>query len=209
MTTTTRPQHLLRFDRTDLSASYVLIGLIALGTTLATVVWPLVDWLRGTPLSWLVSTTADVDAGPGLGVTVGTAARWSGDVVVTLADASATARVVTLVPGLILCLAVVLVAVQLVPLLRSIESGEPFVAASVRRLRVIALIVMITPALLLVAHALAGVVVSTEALTGAPFALDLTFSGVFVGLAAGLMIAAIAQAFTRGAQLRADTDGLV
>lgn len=206
MSSTTRKRSLLTFDRADFSATYALLGLIAIGTALVAVVWPLIDWWRGVPLSWLVAT---VDAGPAVAANPGAVAHWNDGVQVTLDHASATARITAVLPGLLTTAAVLLVALQLLPLLRAIQTGEPFVAASVRRLRVIALVLAIAPVLTLVATAMAGAVIRAEAIPSASFALEFSPSGIIVPLATGLMVAALAEAFSRGAQLRADTDGLV
>lgn len=209
MTTQTRIRGLLTFDRHDFAATRTLLLVIAIGTPAITALWPVVDWLRGLPLAWQVSTETRADAASTFTTTAGTTAQWNGEVLVTLAHASTAARLATLLPGLVVSTAVVVIALRLLSLLRAIQAGEPFATTSVRSLRVIALVLFITPLLAITAEAVAGGVVSNEAFADAPFAFAFSLGGVLVAFGAGLLVAALAEAFAHGAQLRADVDGLV
>lgn len=61
----------------------------------------------------------------------------------------------------------------------------------------------------LTANALAGAAVRSATFANAPFAFTFTTNGILVAAGAGLMVAALAEALARGAELRADVDGLV
>ena len=200
---------ILTFDRSDFIATKVLIIAITLGSLAITVLWPVMSWLRGEPLRWVVAVDASAGMPAEVTTTSNTVAQWNGDVLVTLSQAPAITRLATLLPGLIATAAIAVTAVQLLGLLRDIQAREPFAAASIRRLRIITLVLMIAPMLALVAHALAEAAVRGAAFADAPFALFFSANGILVAAGAGLMVAAIAEAFARGAELRADVDGLV
>lgn len=200
---------ILTFDRWDFVATRVLIMAITLGSLAITVIWPAILWLRGEPLQWVVAVDIATDLPDEASLATGASAQWNGEALVTLTQASASAWLATLLPGLITTAAIALVARQLLGLLRDIQSREPFAAASVRRLRVIALILLIAPMVTVTADALAGAAVRSAAFVDAPFAFFISANGILVAIGAGLMVAAVAEAFARGAELRADVDGLV
>ena len=204
-----QPGRVLTFDRWDFVVTRVLIVAITLGSLAITVVWPVILWLRGEPLQWVVAVDATAGLPDELTTSPDAAAQWNGEALVTLTQASASTWLATLLPGLITTAAIALVAGQLLGLLRDIQSREPFAAASVRRLRIIALILLIAPMVALAADAVAGAAVRSAAFVDAPFAFLFTANGILIAAGAGLMVAAIAEAFARGAELRADVDGLV
>jgi len=204
-----QPGRILTFDRWDFIATRVLIAAITLGSLAITVIWPMTSWLRGEPLRWVVAVDAAVSLPAELTTNPDAAAQWNGEALVTLTEAPASTWLATLLPGVITTIAVALVAVQLLGLLRDIQSREPFAAASVRRLRVIALILLIAPMVTVTADALAGAAVRSAAFVDAPFAFFISANGILVAIGAGLMVAAVAEAFARGAELRTDVDGLV
>lgn len=200
---------ILTFDRADFIATKVLIIAIALGSFAITLVWPVISWLRGEPLRWMVAVDVAAGMPDELTTTSNTAAQWNGEVLVALSQASTATWLATLLPGLILTTSATLAAVQLLGLLRDIQAREPFAVASVRRLRILALILIVAPMLTLAADAFSSAVVRSAAFVDAPFAFIFTANGILVAIGAGLMVAALAEAFARGAELRADVDGLV
>lgn len=200
---------ILTFDRGDFIATKLLIIAITLGSLAITVIWPVISWLRGEPLRWVVGVDVAAGMPEELATTTNTAAQWNGEALVTLHQASATTWLATLLPGLIVTAAVALAAIQLLGLLRDIQAREPFAATSVRRLRIIALILIIAPMMVLTAGAIADATVRGAAFVDAPFALFFSANGILVAVGAGFMVAALAEAFARGAELRADVDGLV
>lgn len=204
-----QPGRIFTFDRWDFVATRVLIAVITLGSLAITVVWPVILWLRGQPLQWVVAVDTTAGLPNEVSLAAGASAQWNGEALVTLAQASASTWLATLLPGLITTAAIALVAGQLLGLLRDIQSREPFVAASVRRLRIIALILLVAPMVALTADAVAGAAVRSAAFVDAPFAFLFTANGILIGAGTGLMVAALAEAFARGAELRADVDGLV
>lgn len=204
-----QPGRILTFDRWDFVVTRVLIVMITLGSLAITVIWPVIMWLRDEPLRWVVAVDATVGLPDELTTNPAATAQWNGDALVTLTQASPGTWLATLLPGLITTAAIALVARQLLWLLRDIQSREPFAAASVRRLRIIALILLIAPMVILTANATAGAAVRSAAFTDAPFAFTFSTTGILVAAGTGLMVAALAEAFARGAELRADVDGLV
>ena len=204
-----KPGRIPTFDRWDFVATKVLITAITLGTLATAVMWPAISWLRNEPLRWVVAVDAAAGLPHDLSLAPAASAQRNGEALVTLTEASTATWLAALLPGVITTAAVALVASQLLGLLRGIQSREPFATASVRRLRIIALILLIAPMLTLSANALAGAVVRSAAFVDAPFAFLFTANGILIAAGAGLMVAALAEAFARGVELRADVEGLV
>lgn len=204
-----KQSRILTFDRWDFIATKVLIVAITLGNLVITVIWPATSWLRSEPLRWVVTVDTAIGLRDGLSTAPEAAAQWNGEALVTLTEASTSTWLATLLPGGIVTGAVAVVAIQLLRLLNDIQAREPFAAASVRRLRTIALVLIIAPMLDLAANAVADAAVRSAAFTDTPFTLLLSANGVLATIGAGLMVAALAEAFACGAELRANVDGLV
>ena len=109
-----------------------------------------------------------------------------------------------MVPVLLGLAATVWGAVLLQRLLKDLGRGEPFSRANVSRLRIVALLLMVVPLFADMAYAMArSTLMSAQGVDGFVF----SFSPGW--LLAGILVAAVAQAFASGTTLRADVDGLV
>ena len=116
-----------------------------------------------------------------------------------------------MVPGVLLAIATVIVAVALLRLLASIEAQRPFAPAAVRSLRITGATLLAGSILVTLAGSLANVAVLSAAvdLQGDPTTFTLEFGPSLVIAAAGLVCAALAEAFAHGIKLADDVEGLV
>ena len=203
---------MLAFSRFDFVVTRGILGLVALATPVLTLAVPVWSWVGGRPLTW----TADVDPSnaqlSGFGSTAtGTEVDWNGTALISLAHASTSVRIYTLAPAVLLCLAVVAVALLLIRLTGRVQRSEAFVTDSVRSLRLIAWTIIMG----WLATSLAGNVASAAVLDAAfpdqPPTLTLTpFSGAgLLMLLTGMLVGVIAEAFAQGTRLANDVDGLV
>ena len=193
----------LAFDRFDRWGLVFLLGAVALAALLAGVVEPLADWVTGGPLSPRVESAVTVPPLDAAGVGYGSASYT-----VDAVDPGAGARLLALLPGLLLSVLVVLSCWCIVLLLRTVASGDPFDPVNVTRLRVIAgALVVGAPVAHLLQLVSDAVVLGGLDLGG----LDLTFTLdiPWLPMVAGLVVAMLAEAFKAGSRLRADVDGLV
>lgn len=202
----------LAFDRQDFLGTRAVLGLIALAVTGFGVIAPVIQWLRGEPLTWQVQTgktdevvTDQLAARPGVELT------WPGTADVTIHDAGAGTWLASIVPGALVAIATVIVVLALLRLLASIEAQQPFVEAAVRSLRVTGATLLGAAVLVTVAGSLADLAVLRAAadLQGDPTAFTLELGPAMVISAAGLVCAALAQAFAHGMALADDLEGLV
>lgn len=101
----------------------------------------------------------------------------------------------------------VLILVLLFRMARTLREGDVFLPVNARRLNVIALTVLAMGVL----SPLVEVVTTSRLVTGTRVgdAVVLSYSLEFKVILLGLLVAALAEAFRRGARLRADTEGLV
>jgi uncharacterized protein (UPF0261 family) len=200
----------LTFDRWDFLATKVVLVVVAIATPIATLVVPLSDWARGKPLVWTVDTGV-VDAVPSgrIAWREGATARGTGDAVVTIHGAGGGTWLASMLPGLVLCVATVIVAFLCFQLLRRIQAGEPFGAGSVTILRLTAVIVISGTFLVSVAGSFADVLIMNRAVENSS-AIAFSVTGEQIVLVAvGLLVAAMAEAFAQGERIRRDVEGLV
>ncbi|WP_069812279.1 DUF2975 domain-containing protein [Streptomyces sp. TP-A0874] len=125
----------------------------------------------------------------------------------TFADPDFQQRLLLALPGIVGGLLLVLVLEQLMRMARSLRNGDVFARRNVTRLHVIAVGVLLIGLLEPLAEA-----ISTELLVhGTPLEDEVAFSFSFSGgyLLLALLVAALGEAFRRGAKLRDDTEGLV
>ena len=200
------------FDRWDFLGTRVVLGVIALAVTGFAVVVPAVQWLRGEPLTWQLQTggtddvvTDQLMARPGVEL------AWPGTADVTIHDAGAGTWLASIVPGALLAIATVIVVIALLRLLASIEAQQPFAPAAVLSLRVIGATLLGGAVVVTVAGSFADAAVLAAAvdLPGDPTTFSLDLGPSVVVAAAGLVCAALAEAFARGISLAHDVEGLV
>ena len=104
-----------------------------------------------------------------------------------------------------------IVVVALLRLLSSIEAQRPFAYAAVRSLRVIGATLLGGAALVTLAGSFANVAVLDAAvdLQGDTQTFSFDFGNALLVAAAGLVCAAVAEAFAHGIKLADDVEGLV
>lgn len=202
----------LTFDRWDFLGTRLVLGLIALGSTTMGVVVPLVRWLTGRPLTWQLQTgkTDDVVTDQ-LVARSGVELAWPGTADVTIDDAGTGTWLASLVPGALLATATVIVVVALLRLLSHIEAQRPFAYAAVRSLRIIGATLLGGAVLVTLAGSFANAAVLDAAvdLQGGATTFGFDFGTGLLVAAAGLVCAALAEAFAHGIKLADDVEGLV
>ncbi|QCW51299.2 DUF2975 domain-containing protein [Nocardioides dongxiaopingii] len=197
------------FDRWDFLATQVVVLGVAALTALVTVVRPLVAWIGGGALEWDL-TTDDVGRAPeGLLARDGSTVRGVEGIHVEVSDASAATWAASLLPGVVVSVAALVVALLAVRVLRGIQSGHPFTQANVDALRAISMATALGVVLHVLTTSLADHRVRAAAL------VDRDEVTLFWGevpltlLGALLVVGALAHAFDRGRRLEQDVEGLV
>lgn len=202
---------LFTFDRWDFLGTRIVLVVIALGSVAVGVVVPLVRMVQGEPLIRQLETgRTDALVTDQLTANGGAALTWPGTVDARIEDAEVGTWLTSILPGAVLAIGTVIVVLALFRLLSSIEAGAPFAPAAVRSLRIVGATLLAGSVLVTVADSFANRAVLEVAviLRGeTTFMLDLGAVVVFAG--AGLMCAAIAEAFARGVELASDVEGLV
>lgn len=200
------------FDRWDFLGTRVVLGVVALGSVAVGVVVPLVRMLQGESLTWQLETgktdalvTDELTAKPGATLT------WPGSADVRIEDAGTGTWLASIAPGAVLAVGTVIVVLALLRLLSSIQARAPFAPAAVRSLRVVGATLLAGSVLVTVADSLANRVVLRAAadVRGEPASFTLDLGAVVVFAGAGLVCAALAEAFAHGITLADDVEGLI
>lgn len=128
-------------------------------------------------------------------------------------DPSTLQRLMLVLSTLLTQAAALTILYLILRVLRSLDQGDPFVPANVRRIYTIALTMILAAILVPTADGFAGLflqhgVVPEDGMVLVSFTLSLE-SGPLVALLAGLLLAALAEVFRRGARMRDDVEGLV
>lgn len=203
---------LFTFDRWDYLATRIVLGVVAVVVVGASVIAPLLQMWKGQPLAWQLETgVTDALVTDKLDARAGAELTWPGIVDVRIDDAGTGTWLATIAPGAVLALGTIVVVAALLRLLSSIESPSPFAPAAVRSLRVVGATLLIGSLLLTVASSFADQAVMDAAidLTGDQVSFTLDLGMVVVFGAAGLLCAALAEAFNHGIGLADDVEGLV
>ena len=130
------------------------------------------------------------------------------NITLSIWDSTILEQVLARLNHLIAGLAVLAAAVLINKIMRSVAAGDPFAPGNAGRFRLLAIIVGAYAIL----HSIPGAVASSLALARAGLTADLAPSlnldpfGIIV-IPFGLLV--LAEAFRRGGQLRADTEGLI
>ncbi|WP_299521164.1 DUF2975 domain-containing protein [uncultured Serinicoccus sp.] len=199
MTTTRTNRDRLRFDRLDRLATVALLWLVV-GVTAAYPLFITLDWALRRQVT-LTGVPVEVDKGAaGAGEVVGGMTEAH----VLVGEVSAGHLALLLVGPVLVVAAAVWGAVLVGRFLRDLAAGTPFDVANVTRLRVVALLLMLVP----VGAGLVYSIARAEIMDAAgAFGFIVSFTPTW--LVAGLLVAAVAQAFAAGSRLQHDVDGLV
>ena len=129
------------------------------------------------------------------------------DVELTISDPSIGERLLAAAPIVLASLTIGAVATLLLEVVRSIREGDPFHRANARLLTAAALVALVGGT---IASAV-GWIVSATLTSSAPesFGLDTSAELSFLPLAVGIVLAAVADVFRRGTDLRDEVEGLV
>lgn len=195
------------FDRVDFLFTKALLILVAVAVPVFALGVPLGRWLSGRSLTWELegvgATTVPDRLVPGAGVSL----TGSETVAVRIEEAGAGPWLVSLVPGLLISLAVVLGVWLTLRLVRSIEQRRPFVQASAHALRWVGALLLLAPVLVGLGTGIADAVIAERALQDDVFSLTLSIA--FLPVLAGLLVLAVGEAFAQGVRLQEDVEGLV
>ncbi len=142
----------------------------------------------------------------------GTSLAVEGHVKYVVDQAPAWLWTVSLLPGLLLALAISTVALLLLRMLSETYAGRPFSESGARRLRRVAAVVAGAAFLVPMLQAVSAHAITTQVLPAeAPWLLERweVLSGTLPWLVVALLVLAVAEAFGIGAHLADDVDGLV
>lgn len=193
----------LAFDRSDRIGLTILLWLVGALTLVASVGLPILRWIQGEPISLPLSSAVTVPELDRTGVLYSPA-----DYAVDYSNPGAGARILDLLPGVLLTAVVLACIAIFLRIMRSISSGQPFAAGQVGRWRAIAFLLMIGPAVAFFARmAVDGALASNLDLGGLDPMERMTLP--WLPMTIGLVASLIAEAFKVGAKLSDDVDGLI
>jgi len=196
-----------RFDRIDFLLAKALIVLLTVATTALTLGVPLTRWLSGRRLTWELAGP-DVTTVPATTTaTSGTMLRGTDTLAVSIDHPGSGAWAISLLPAVVLSVAAIVIAWQLLRLLRRIEEHRAFATASAAALRVIGLTLVAASLLTSLLTGRADAVVARRASSGESDALGLELP--IGALLTALLVLALAEAFAQGTRLQRDVEGLV
>jgi hypothetical protein len=194
------------FDRRDFAMTRVALVAVAALYPLLSLTPPLIGWVRGEPLALIGHTTTPgppVDEAP----TPGVEARYTDEVLWTIADPTVGQRLAALLPALLVTVLLGAGCLVLWRLVTVTQRGEPFDATAVRQLRALGLLVMAYGVLHpFLPSAVTLVVFWSERTPSVAATLELFSLFPFV---VGTLILVVAEVFRIGLGLREDVEGLV
>lgn len=197
----------LRFTRADYIVTRALLVLAALlypATTLAPKVW---DAITGRPLRWHnlagePGPAAEVGVSDGVTVHYAAALDWA------IANPTPGQMLGALLSPLIVTGLTVTGVVIVWRLLGVVQAGEPFTADTVRSLRILSILVVAYAIAAPFSRFLGDVLVTWPVLDppASYFQPSVTNGAAFI---IGLLMFALTEAFSRGLELRRETEGLI
>jgi hypothetical protein len=193
----------LAFDGTDRKGLQVVLWAGAVLVLVLDIVAPVLAGFAGEPIHTTVRAEVTL-GGLAPGVTVDNPA----EVLVAIAEPTMSQRLLVSLPGVLVAVAVLLVVRLLLGLLGDLRD-EPFTRQNVRRLRAIAVVVGMGAVVVSVVGAICDFLLADPGAVGDGVQRAFELSLPIGFLAVMLVIAAIAEAFRHGVQLRDDVDGLV
>lgn len=197
----------MKFDDTDFKLTKLVGAGVAIGALVITIINPLVSWANRKPLVATLDGVAEgaIDGGrPGVTLTHGST------VTAQFADAGASLWLAALAPSILFVACLGGVLWLLWQLLDAVHYGHPFTESNVRRMRGIALIIVVGSFAVFLAQGLSGGYLLTQAVEGTSvfFANDTETSDLLIP-GFGFLIAALAEAFRHGVELEGDVEGLI
>lgn len=192
------------FGRGDYIATKIVLAITVATAALYGLVGPLIDAARNAPLP--VSYTTKVTGG--IPLPRGATRDGEATIELLLRDATLGERSIHAIPGFLGAAATIAIAFLLFQLLRTTQSGDPFIRRNVRRITTIALIVGVGGTLVPFVQGIANSTIYTTGRLPMPNTL---FIGTITlaPLVAMLVIFLIGETFRRGVALRDDVEGLV
>lgn len=200
----------LKFDDTDFKLTKLVGVGVAVITAFLAVARPLWTWANGGALVAWFDDTAEGGARVAVeqvrpGVTLTHGSR----VMAEFTDAGPGLWLASIAPPVLFVALLSVVLWLLWRLLDDVRDGNPFTVANVRRMRGIALVIVLGSLGMFFVQGLVNGYVASSALGGMVlFAFDLDVAGLLLP-GAGFVIAALAEAFKRGVQLEGEVEGLV
>jgi hypothetical protein len=156
----------------------------------------------------VLSRSIDVADGDRVGLRQRGVHVYESAVRVDLERASTQLWVESLLPTVLLALAVAVIGFMLLRVFHETDAGQPFFDSSARRLRVVSAVIAVAA----IVVPLSSAVADDEVLAVAQPRLETNgpdFAAVALWLVIALVVRVIAEAFRIGTQLRDDTEGLV
>lgn len=197
----------LEFSRVD----YLILRVILVVTMVASgcvgLVAPLFAWATDRPINATFARNIDAAAGH---FPAGVGAQNPVEIAVAVNDPSAAERVVDALPNLLIAAIIIIVCWLVLRLLNDLRRGEPFSAANVRRVRIIAALVGIGAIVVSFCESVSNAQLLVNRLP-ANSDMDAVFimSVPLPWLVAMLLLAVVAEVYRRGTELRDDVEGLV
>lgn len=94
------------------------------------------------------------------------------------------------------------IVTMIIRLVRTVQHGDPFVEANITRLRTMWIVLALTEVFRIIAHAAAGISVSSNTVSQAETGFDIQLSTIFLVV----IIAALSEAFRLGVEMRRDAE---
>jgi hypothetical protein len=201
-----RPMKITRWSRTDSNLLQALLGLAFAIEVVLGLLLPLlaVAGLNNPVIQRDVSVT---DVGTSLVADGGAKLSVSESATLSIADPGLGQRVLFTLPTIFDAVLILLGLYWLILVARTLSAGEPFASRNPSRLFGIAVLIAVGSVgdSLLTAITTDRLVAGTTLQSHVPFSLHISF----LPLGIALVVAALAEAFRVGVQLRRDTEGLV
>lgn len=195
---------LFRFSKDDFTWSYIAIVAAAVAVVGLSVVKPALTWAIGGPLR------ADVPLEPGDLVDDDMPGLTASRGVIELAGAPASGHLWVIALGAAFSGVVLFVLVLLWRFVRACQLGEPFVAANVRRLKWMGASLLVLSLVAVPVQGFANAYLRGLVLPGLDEVWYARFDSTMAAVAAfGVLLALVAEVFTRGEELEGDVEGLV
>lgn len=192
----------------DFKILRILLPATAVGAPLLMIGGPLIAWLTGRSLSWTAPVSGAERLRPAQVAGNLHPLEWDGVATFTVPDPTTMDRLIALTPDAVLAAAIAIVVLLLHRLIDRIRAGDPFGSHGARSLRTMALTIFAAAVLWPMFDGTADQILANKVLDD-DHQVGLRLDFPLLPLAIALVVLALAHAFTVGARLRHDVDGLV